>query len=194
MNIKNLFKKNRSYRRFIQDQPVSTDTLYELIELARLSASSGNIQGLKFYLSNTDEKNKKIFSTLKWANYIKEWDGPKEGEQPAAYVIILGDTEIHKTIEVDVGIAAQSIMLGAAEIGLGGCMIASIDRISLRKMLNLSDRFQIPLVIALGVPAEQVIIEEMKDDSDVEYWRDSEGIHHVPKRKLEDLIIQSTKP
>ncbi len=191
MNIKNLFKKNRSYRRFIQDQPISTETLYELVELARLSASSGNIQGLKFYLSNTGEQNKKIFSTLKWANYLKDWEGPAEDEQPAAYVIILGDTEIHKTIEVDVGIAAQSIMLGATEIGLGGCMIASIDRILLRKLLNLPDRFQIPLVIALGVPAEQVIIEDMKDDSDVEYWRDSLGIHHVPKRKLEDLIIQS---
>lgn len=194
MNLLNLFKKNRSYRRFIQDQPVSIETLYELIELARFSASSGNIQGLKFFLSNTDKQNKKIFSTLKWANYLKDWDGPSEGEQPAAYVIILGDTEIHKTIEVDVGIAAQSIMLGAAEMGLGGCMIASIDRISLRKLLNLPNRYQIPLVIALGVPGEQIIIEEMKDDASVEYWRDSEGIHHVPKRKLEDLIIQSTKP
>ncbi len=191
MNLKNLFKKNRSYRRFISDQPVSTDTLYDLIELARLSASSGNIQGLKFYLSNTSKQNEKIFSTLKWASYLKDWEGPSEEERPTAYIIILGDTEIHKTIDIDVGIAAQSIMLGATETGLGGCMLASIDRVSLRKILNLPKQFQIPLIIALGVPAEQVVIEEMADDSDVEYWRDEQGIHHVPKRKLENLIINS---
>jgi nitroreductase len=130
-----------------------------------------------------------IFSTLKWAYYLKDWEGPVKGERPASYIILLGDTLIHKTIDVDVGIAAQSILLGAVSLGYGGCMIGSLDRVSLRKMLEIPARFEIPLVIALGKPNEKVVIENLDEENNIEYWRDSNQVHHVPKRNLEDLII-----
>lgn len=190
MNFLSLVTKNRSYRRFKQDFRLDIKTLRELVNLARLSGSSSNIQGLKFLLSVDSEKNSKIFKHLKWAYYLKNWDGPAEGERPGGYIIILGDTEIHSTIDADVGIAAQSILLGAAEKGLGGCMIGSIDRPGLRKDLKIKEQYQIPLVIALGKPNEKIVLEKVDDTGNIQYWRDENDVHHVPKRSLDEIIIQ----
>jgi nitroreductase len=189
MEFKDLVKRNRSYRRFRQDHMLDTETLKELVDFARLSASSGNIQGLKFLLSVDTQKNSKIFKHLKWAYYLKNWDGPGEGERPAGYIIILGDTEIHSTIEVDVGIAAQSILLGAVERGLGGCMIGSLNRPGLRKALKIPLNYQIPLVIALGKPGEEIILEQVDETGNIQYWRDENDVHHVPKRSLDDIVL-----
>jgi len=187
--LKDLITKNRSYRRFYQDKKIEEQSLRQLVNLARLSASAGNLQSLKYILSCDAEKNAAIFPTLRWAAYLTDWPGPDEGERPAAYIIILGDTKIYKDFFCDHGIAAQSILLGATEKGLAGCMFASIDRDGLRKTLNIDKHLEILLVIALGVPKEKIVLEEVKDDGSIKYWRDSSGTHHVPKRKLDDIII-----
>lgn len=187
--IKDLVLKNRSYRRFHQDEAVKSETLLELIDLARLSASGANLQPLKYILSWVAEKNAQIFPHLAWAGYLKDWDGPVESERPSAYIIILGDTEISKTFGVDHGIAAQSILLGAVEKGLGGCIIGSIKRDSLRDALGIPNRYEILLVLALGRPKETVVLVTTGEDVDIRYWRDREGVHHVPKRQLDDIIL-----
>lgn len=187
--LNDLIKNNRSYRRFYEDYPISQNTLRELIELARLSASAANLQPLKFILSYEPDKNKKMFPHTKWAGYLKDWAGPEEGERPSAYIIILGDTEIKDSFGCDHGIAAQSILLGATEKGLGGCMIGSIDKDGLRKALNITERYEILLVIALGKPKEKVVIDEVGEDGDIKYWRDENDVHHVPKRPLADIIL-----
>jgi nitroreductase len=189
MNFDELILKNRSYRRYYQNERIDLKTLEELSGYARLSASSGNIQGIKFFLSADREQNASIFSSLRWAFYLKDWEGPAEGERPSGYIIVLWDTEIREPVDLDVGIAVQSILLGAVSKGYGGCLIASIDRAGLRKLLHIPVRYQIPLVVALGKPAERVVIENLPPDQKIEYWRDEMGIHHVPKRKLEDIII-----
>jgi nitroreductase len=189
MSIRELIEKNRSYRRFHQDVPISYQTLRELVDLARLSASGSNRQSLRFYLSNNAQTNAIIFPTLKWAGYLRDWPGPAEGERPSAYIILLNDTEISKTPGCDHGIAAQSIMLGAAERDLGGCMIGSVDRDQLRAALSMDPHYEILLVLALGKPGEKVQIEPVGPDGDIRYWRDEAGVHHVPKRSLDDLII-----
>jgi nitroreductase len=189
MNLKELVLKTRSYRRFDEKYRIDFKTLENLIELARLSASGANRQPLKYLIYNSAEDCAKVFPSLLWAAYLKDWDGPDEGERPAGYIIILGDKSIAEGFGVDHGIAAQSIMLGATEKGLGGCMIASIRRDQLRSELGIPDNFDILLVLALGKPIENIIIEELKE-GDVKYWRDSEMNHHVPKRALEDLIIK----
>ncbi len=187
--IKDLILKNRSYRRFYENVSIERGTLKELVDLARLSASSANRQPLKYILSCDPEKNTRIFPHLGWAGYLSDWPGPAEGERPSAYIIILGDTEISETVTHDHGIAAQSILLGAAEKGLGGCMIGSIQKQELRQTLAIPTRYDILLVIALGKPKETVIIESVGPESDIKYWRDEKGIHHVPKRPLDELII-----
>jgi nitroreductase len=188
--LKSLVLKNRSYRRFYQHITVEKKILRELVDLARLSPSGSNLQPLKFVLSCEPIKNDKIFPHLRWAGYLKEWPGPAEGERPAAYIIILGDTRITSFFGSDQGIAAQTIMLGATEKGLGGCIIASIEQDNLRRSLNINEYFEILLVLALGKPKEKVILEKLKKEGDIKYWRDESGYHHVPKRALNDLIIE----
>ena len=187
--IRDLILKNRSYRRFYQEVAIELETLRGLVDLARLSASSGNIQPLKYFLSCQPEKNGLIFPHLAWAGYIKDWPGPSEGERPSAYIIVLGDREIAQSFGPDYGIVAQSILLGATERGLGGCMIASIKKEGLRNALNIPLRYEILLVIALGKPKEKVVIETVAPDGNIRYWRDSDGVHHVPKRSLDEIII-----
>ena len=184
-----LVTKNRSYRRFKQEEPVSLEILKELVNLARLSASGANRQPLKYFLSVTAEKNRAVFSCLAWAGYLKEWSGPKEGERPAAYIVILGDKSISDSFFCDHGIASQSILLGAVEKGLGGCILANIQRDKLRAELEIPESMDILLVIALGAPAEKVVLKDVGPSGDIKYYRDEQSVHHVPKRKLQDLII-----
>ena len=188
--IKDLIEKNRSYRRFYQNEAISLEILEELVDLARITASAANLQPLKYITSCLPEKNAEIFKTLGWAGYLKDWDGPAEGERPAGYIIILKDREINKAATVDEGIAAQSILLGAVEKGLGGCMLGSVKRDELKKLFGLKDSLDIVLVVALGKPKEQVVLEAVRQDGDIRYYRDAQQVHHVPKRRLEDIILR----
>jgi nitroreductase len=189
MNLKDLVFKTRSYRRFYESQRIEYKTLENLVDLARLSASGANRQPLKYLIYNSQEDCARIFPSILWAAYLKEWDGPEPGERPTGYIIIIGDKSIAEGFGVDHGIAAQSIMLGATEAGLGGCMIASIRKELLRSELNIPEQFEILLILALGKPVENVIIDEIRN-GDVKYWRDEEKNHHVPKRSLNEIIIK----
>ena len=186
--IEDLIRRNRSYRRFYQDRIIDKQILIELVNLARLSPSSANLQPLKYVLSNTPERNGLIFPCLAWAGYLKEWPGPREGERPSAYIVILGDTQITRNFGCDHGIAAQSILIGATEKGLNGCILGSINRERLREIISIPQQYELILVIALGVKKETVVIEEVKDN-DIKYWRDEKSIHHVPKRSLSEIIL-----
>jgi len=187
--IGDLIIRNRSCRRFHEDFAIERGTLKELVDLARLSASAANLQPLKYILSCEARENARIFPHLAWAGYLSDWPGPSEDERPSAYIIMLGDTQISRTFGCDHGIAAQSILLGAREKGLAGCMIGLIQREELRTALEIPTRYEILLVIALGKPREKAVIEEVGPDGDIKYWRDDTGVHHVPKRSLKELIV-----
>ena len=186
--LKDLILKNRSYRRFDQSEIFPMRLLRGMVEAARLSASARNMQPLRYMLFNDSDSCGKIFPTLAWAGYLKDWSGPEDGERPSAYVIQLGDLELTNDWWCDDGIAAQSMLLTAVEQGFGGCIIGSVQREKLRDILNIPDRYKIIQVLALGKPVEEVVIDEMLD-GDIKYWRDKEEVHHVPKRMLEELII-----
>jgi nitroreductase len=188
--LPDLTMKSRSYRRFWQEVAVEYGTLRELVDLGRLSPSAGNMQPLRYILSCDPKKNALVFQNLVWARYIENWPGPPEGERPSAYIIILEDKEIEHPLHCDHGIAAQSILLGATEKGLGGCIIGAINKPNLQEVLNMPDRYEILLVLALGKPKEKVVVEKLEPDGCIKYWRDSEGVHHVPKRALDDIILQ----
>ncbi|MCE1255467.1 MAG: nitroreductase family protein [Anaerolineae bacterium] len=188
--FRDLVLKNRSYRRFFEDESISLETLKELVDLARVTPSAANSQPIKFILSNEPETNSKIFPALLWAAYIKDWAGPQPGERPSAYIVVLLDKNIRPTVICDQGIAAQTILLGAVEKGLGGCMIASVRKEDLSRDLNIPERYEILLVIALGKPNEIVELEPVPESGDIRYWRDEQQTHHVPKRSLDDLILK----
>lgn len=190
MDFLELVTKNRAYRRFEEMRSIPEQQLIELIEYARRSASGANLQPLRFHLNNTKDKNDEIFPTLKWAGYLSDWDGPEEGQRPAAYITIARDTEVKDlTSSTDAGIAIQSILLGAVNMGYGGCVIASIDREKLRRILNIEERYEILYVLALGVPAEEATIETIRHGQSIEYYRDEKDLHHVPKLIVDDLLI-----
>ena len=187
--LRDLILKNRSIRRFQENTHIELNILHELVDLARMSASGANKQPLKYLCSNTRETNDIIFPSLGWAGYLKDWKGPAEGERPAAYIVICNDTTIKPNPGVDHGIAAQSILLGAAERGIGGCMIGNVAALTVKKNLGLEDHLEIVLVIALGIPSEEVVLEDIGDDNDIRYYRDEKDVHHVPKRALKDILL-----
>ena len=181
--IKDLILKNRTYRRFHQEIPVERDTLKELVDLARLAAYGRNRQALKYILSCEPEKNARIYT------HIGLGGDPPEGDRPAAYIIILGDKEIIESFGCNQGIAAQNIMLGATEKGLGSCIIATIEREKLRETLAIPAQYDILLVVALGKSKETVVLETLAPGEDPAGYWDDKGVRHTPKRLLEDIII-----
>ncbi|MHB8765870.1 MAG: nitroreductase family protein [Deferrisomatales bacterium] len=189
MTFPELVRANRSYRRFDEGHRISRETLVELVGLARHTASAANRQPLKYLLSAEPATNDRIFPCLGWAAYLKDWPGPRPGERPSAYVVMLVDETITREWWCDDGIAAQTILLGAAAQGLGGCMIGAIQKERLRAALSIPEHLLIRLVLALGKPAETVVLHDLEPGGDVRYWRDEAGGHHVPKRRLEELIV-----
>lgn len=192
--VLDLIKLNRSCRRFDAAHALDEKTLRNLVDHGRHSASAGNLQPLKYVLSHENAMNEKIFSCLAWAAYLSDWKGPEEAERPTGYIVMLGDTAITKNFRCDHGIAAQSILLGAREQGLGGCMIAAFDPRQLRKTLSLdqgeeTSRYEILLVIALGKPVETAVIQDLEPGGNIRYFRDGKGVHHVPKRTLDEIIL-----
>ena len=185
-----LVRRCRTCRRYRADRPVTTAVLRELVDIARLTASAANKQPLRYLLSCTPERNARIFPHLRWASYWTDWGGPAPAERPAAYVIILGDREASPQVRWDDAIAAYTLMLGAAERGLGACIFASIARDELRAALAICERYEILLAVALGEPVETVVIDAIGPDGDIRYWRDAEQVHHVPKRRLDDIIVE----
>ena len=187
--MEELIRKNRSIRRFHQDHAVGLATLKNLVNLGRMSASGANRQPLKYIISNNAAKNAEIFSCLSWAAYLTDWKGPEDGERPAAYIIVLGDKTISDNFGCDHGIASQSILLGATELGLSGCMLGNVNRKKLTEILNLPKNLRILLVLAIGKAKEEAMIEPVGSDGSIRYWRDEKERHHVPKRNLSDIIV-----
>ncbi len=187
-NLKELVVRNRSYRRFRQDGSVSTRVLTDLVDMARMTASGRNAQPLKYKLVNDPALCREIFPLLSWAGYLADWPGPAEGERPSAYIVVCNDASIAPESRWDQGIAAQTLLLGAVEKGLGGCMIGAFHRKELTAALNLPPQVEPALVIALGEPVEEVVLVPAQK-GEVRYFRDPAGRHYVPKRPLEEVLL-----
>ena len=192
MDFRDLVLRTRSVRRFVEADALGGEVLESLVDLARQTGSAANKQPLKYVLSASRAMNEAIFSCLAWAAYLKDWPGPGPGERPAGYVVMLGDTTIAAEIDCDHGVAAQTIMLGATALGLGGCMLGAIDRARLAQVLALPETLKIELVLALGRPAETIVLDPLVPpgaEGNIRYWRDATGVHHVPKRGMDEIVV-----
>lgn len=185
--IRDLIIKNRSYRRFDSSIEIAQEKIMSWIELARFSASGRNAQPLKYAIISSKEKCNEMFPLLGWAGYLSNWRGPEENERPVAYIAVLKDKSISENHYCDDGIAMQSILLGAVEDGFGGCIIGSVNKAKVAKLLELPEEIELMWVIALGKPAEKVVLETAEED--IKYWRDTDEVHHVPKRSLSEIVI-----
>ncbi|MEG0215851.1 MAG: nitroreductase family protein [Hungatella sp.] len=187
--LKDLVARCRSYRRFYEAEKISMEDLMELVGLAGMTASTANSQALKFAIYRTEEDCVKIFPTIGWAGALTDWAGPEEGERPSAYILILCDLSLGKNKQIDAGITAQTILLGAVEKGYGGCMLGNIQRSRLAQSLGIDpEKYTMELLLALGKPKETVRMVPVQEDGSVRYYRDEAQVHYVPKRSLKELI------
>jgi len=189
--ISGIVEKNRSYRKFHEEAEVSQETLKELVNLARLSGCGMNMQSLRYMLITDKADREKVYPYIKWAAFLKDWGGPKEGQRPSEFILLLKDTGKNSfVVQTDMGIACQSILLGAVEKGLGGCIIGALDKDKLRDAFSLRGDLELHYVIAIGMPDQNIVIDEIELGQDTKYWVDKDGNHHVPKIRLEDIIIE----
>lgn len=186
--LNDLIRRTRSFRRFREEQRIAPEILSELIELARLAGSARNLQPWRYMICRHEHHCRMIFPHLGWAGYLAEWPGPDRGARPAAYILCLLDTDICKNGDIDLGIASQNILLGAMAHGIGGCRIASISA-ALGRQLKLPARLKLQLVIALGYPAEEVVIVEAEERQTIKYWHGTANDHYVPKRPVADILL-----
>lgn len=188
MNVYEAIQKRRSIRKYKQ-LTVDEKIIKKLIDAGRVAPQGANLQPLKYIVVNSKELLNGIFDTIGWAGHIRPEGNPKPGEEPTAYIVILVDTEIKKAgYDVDAGAATENILLTAEEEGIGTCWLGAINREKIKEILNIPDRYIIHTMVALGYPAEEPVMEELKDDS-IKYYKDENEVLHVPKRKLEDIIF-----
>lgn len=187
-----LITATRTVRRYQEEQRIAPDVLRHLVNLARLGGSARNGQPLKYQIVTDDALRADIFPLLGWAGYLADWQGPLPGERPPAYIICLLDRALVQVSEnearVDLGIATQNLLLGAAARGIYGCRIGSFAS-RIHDLLGLDQEYEVLLVLALGYPAEKVVLEEVGTDGNIRYWRDQNQVHHVPKRRLDNILV-----
>lgn len=188
--LKELILKNRSYRRFNSQRRVEQSELLDLIDVARLTASSKNRQPLKYKLITDLEETNFVFDQLNWAWYLKDWKGPTTDEKPAAYILVFLDNDINDNAFIDVGIASQTILLAAVDKGLGGCIVRTVNRYEMNKRYKFSENLSLVQVIAIGEPAQNVEIVDVNETGNIEYFENEENVHFVPKRSLTEIIIK----
>lgn len=189
--LRELLEHDRSVRRFDNAKPVGRDALERLVELTRYCASGRNLQPLHYRLVSDPAECAAIYPLLKWAGYLADWDGPEAAERPTAYLVQCLDTRLASGCLCEDGLQLQTITLGATAMGLGACIIKSFNVPELKKVLDISERYDTLYVVALGVPKEIVVIEDTdgSEDADIKYYRTADGVHHVPKRPVSELII-----
>ena len=188
--IKELVRKNRSYRGYDSSYQVTKEELLDLVDCARLTPSSINRQPLRYYLAWEKEKVELIQSMTKWAAALPNLTLPHPGMCPTAFIVICQDMKLAPNPFLkDVGIVAQTILLAAVEKGLGGCMIGNFNAKTVKEKLSLPENMEVQLIVAIGKPAETVVLTEVGEDGNTAYYRDDNDVHYVPKRKLEDIIL-----
>ncbi len=188
-NLRHLLIHNRSTRRFIQEERIERTELVNIIELTRYVASGRNLQPLKYLPVCTEVECGAIFPLLAWAGYYQDWDGPEEGERPAAYIIQCLDTALTSNPMCDEGLHLEAITLGATALGYNCCIIKAFNGPALCELLSLPQNLKPTYIVALGKAKEHARLVPM-EKNDIKYFRDAEGIHCVPKRPLDEIIIK----
>jgi nitroreductase len=187
MSFRDLVVKARSIRRFVRSDPIPPALVRDLVDLVRLVPSGGNRQPLKYRIVTEPAECDAVFAHLRWAAALKDWAGPSSTQRPTAYIAILA--QAGKNPEIDLGIVGQTLQLAATDAGYGACMLGNFDRAAVHQLLKVPAQLEILLIVALGRPGEKVVLEDIPSDGNVAYWRTPDGVHHVPKRKLGDVLL-----
>ncbi|MCP4646830.1 MAG: nitroreductase [bacterium] len=187
MHFSELAVKTRSYRSFQEATTIAPALLEQMISNAGMAPCASNLQRLRFSIVTDEKERDLLFSGIGWAGYIAEWNGPEPGFRPSAYIVIHAPGEVKSFTGIDVGIAASYVVLSASAEGIGSCMLLNFDRGAVNSVAP-AEGYVPQLLIALGYPGETVVME--KDNEEIRYWRDENGVHHVPKLSLNKLILK----
>ncbi len=182
----------RSIRSFDTSKPIKREVLVSFVDTLRLIPASCNYQALKYLIVTDKEECDFMRANTRWAALLPDYNGPDSDHSPTAYMIICHDTLVteNETMYLkDVGIAAQTVNLLAREKGIGCCMIGSFNLSKVSEYFSLSENIKPKLTLALGYPDESPVCED--EEGSVAYYRDENNVHHVPKRKTKDLIINN---
>ena len=186
VQLDSLLKRNRSFRGYDRSVEVTEKQLVEMVRTVTWVASGMNAQPLRFRLVAGEEASK-VHPLVKLGAALPEEHLPHPGEEPSAYIVICSTVEENRRVDMDLGIAAQSILLKATEMGLGGIFILNFRPDAVQQALSMSSR---PLaVLGIGKPAERVFLMPCSEGDDLAYYR-KDGVHYVPKIKVEDLVIK----
>lgn len=187
-----LLKSNRSYRRFNESKAITDSTLQQLVGLTRYCASARNLQPLRYRIVSSQKERDAIFPALRWAGYLSEWEGPASGERPSAYLIQCLDISLTTNCLCDDGLQLEAITLGASALGIHGCIIKAFNVPEIIAALQLPEQYKPLYVLALGYPAEKVVVTDTdgSHDADIRYYRTADSTHIVPKRPVSELIIK----
>jgi nitroreductase len=179
-------EKNRSYRGYDQSFEVKREMLERIVAVNTKIASAKNQQVLRFKLVTKETGADIITQNMKLGGLLPELHLPFPGTEPEAFIVICSTVEPDKWVHMDVGIAAQSMLLKAVEMGLGGICIGAFNKQA------VTDTFVLPcepvLVLAIGKPAEQIELVPVHAEEPLKYYREN-GIHYVPKIVANDLIL-----
>lgn len=190
--LTDLLLKNRSYRGFDENRKITDQELTELVDGTRYCPSSINLQPFKYKIVSEKKQVEELVTLTRWARKLPNLQLPTAGKHPTAFIVICFDQSIGKNatrFAKDIGIIAQTILLLAAEKELGGCMIGNFVPKKVQEYLELAPDIEPVLVIALGKPDEEIVLTEMEEDGDTDYYRDEQNRHFVPKRKLKDILL-----
>ncbi len=184
--LQDLILSRRTIRQFDR-KPVSRKTLEKIVNAARLAPSAANLQPLEFIAVDEEVTCRSLFDHLKWAAYISPAGNPRPGNEPAAYIVVLVNSAVRdKMFEYDVGAAQMSMILSAWEEGVASCWILTVDKSAAGELLGVPGQYRVDSVLALGYPAEKSVVESYADSP--KYWKDENGVFHVPKRGLEQVM------
>ncbi len=189
MDFNDLIKNRRTIRRFKQT-PIPHNILIEMIDAARRAPSAANLQPLQYIIITDESLRNRIFPFIKWAGYITPAWSPSPEERPTAYIAILVMNQKNQYYQRDIGLASAHIIFSAENHNIGSCILCNINIQQISKIVDIPDNVLLDSLIALGYKNETSILED--NDTTVQYYRDDEKIHHVPKRTLRSIIHYNT--
>ena len=199
MDIYQTATGRRSIREF-KDTPVPYEILERCVNAARLAPSAANRQLIEYVIVDGEKLLPDMFDAVaSWFGVSRPKEGWPPGRRPKAYIVSLIDLEAEAKRGVgrtnalfDVGMAAENIVLVAEEAGLGSCAITGFSPNRLRQVLNVPEKYETALMLALGYPDESPVIEVAADS--IERYMDDKGVRHIPKRELKDVLHRNRFP
>ena len=191
--IHDIVLESRSYRSFNESIKIGKEDLETFIDTARLCPSVCNFQPLKYRLVYEHDEVEELLSLTHWAGFIPDAKFPPDGHHPTAFIVVCCDTSVVENVDsarFDAGIASQTIMLQACEAGMGGCIIGAFKPEEVSGHLLIPKKYRPIVLLALGIPDETVFICNVPASGSTKYYRDKANLHYVPKRSLEEVIIE----